>query len=281
MTTVVVDIGNARIKWAHAEAGRLGERHHALHADDVDQALAAFAEALHDAPVERIVVANVAGEGFAAKLATVTTERFGVTPEIVRTAAEMLGVRCAYRDPSRLGVDRWVSVIAAYRTAAARPDGPRPACVINAGTALAFDAVDTRGRHIGGLILPGPRMAADMLAKQTHGIGATRPTTGAPSGIGMLGRSTEDGVGFGALLAPAAAFDRMSRIVGEELGVPPVVYLAGGESNALRPWLETDVHVEADLVLKGLALIAAETPPGCLPGGGPIESFSSAAPPAP
>lgn len=271
-TTVVVDIGNARIKWARAEAGRVGDRQHALHAVDMDEAVATFAAALRDGPVERIVVANVAGDRIAAKLADVAARCFGVAPELVHTSAEMLGVRCAYRDPSRLGVDRWVSVIAAYRAAAARPDGPRPACVINAGTALTFDAVDTRGRHLGGLILPGPRMAADMLAKQTHGIGATRPTTVAPTGIGMLGRSTEDGVGFGALLAPAAAFDRMANIVGAELKRPPIVYLAGGEANLLKPWLETDVQVEADLVLKGLALIAAETPAGHLPAGaGPIE----------
>src|SRR5690606_7661501 len=161
-------------------------------ADDVDRAFEAFAAALGGAAVERIVVANVAGDRIAAKLAAVVSTRFGIGLESVRTAAEMLGVRCAYRDPVRLGVDRWVSVIAAHRAALARPDGPRPACVISAGTALTFDAVDRRGRHLGGLILPGPRMAADMLAKQTHGIGETLPASGAPSGIGMLGRSTED-----------------------------------------------------------------------------------------
>jgi type III pantothenate kinase len=262
MSTVVVDIGNARIKWARAESGRLRERDHALHTSDVEGAAHAFAESLAGEPVERIVVANVAGDAVARMLETVAKERLGVGLEIVRTARETLGVRCAYRDPSRLGVDRWVAVIAAHRAAAARRDGPRPACVINAGTALTFDAVDVRGRHLGGLILPGPRIAADALARLTHGIGETPPAAGKPAGLGMLGRSTEDAVGYGALFAPAAAFDRASKVVAEELGVPPVVYLAGGEADVLRPWLETDVHVEADLVLKGLALIAAETPPG-------------------
>jgi len=263
MTTVVVDIGNARIKWATAEAGRLRERDSALHAGDVDGAIQALAESLAGAePVERIVVSNVAGDVVAAKLEAMARARYGVGIELVRTAAETLGVRCAYRDPSRLGVDRWVSVIAAFRAAAARPDGPRPACVINAGTALTFDAVDVRGRHLGGLILPGPRIAADALARHTHRIGETQPVVGRPSGLKMLGRSTEEAVGFGALLGPAAAFDRAAAVVAAELGIPPVVYLAGGEADALRPWLESEVQVEADLVLKGLALIAAETPPG-------------------
>lgn len=262
MTTVVVDIGNTRIKWARAEGGRLRERDNVLHQDDADGAIRALAESLGTGPVERVVVANVAGDELAAKLAAAVKARFGVDIEIVRTAAETLGVRCAYRDPSRLGVDRWVSVIAAYRAAAARPDGPRPACVINAGTAFTFDAVDVRGRHLGGLILAGPRIAADALAQSTRRIGATPPAAGRPAGLGMLGRSTEEAVGYGALLCPAAAFDRAAAIVAAELGIPPVVYLSGGEANVLHPWLETEVQVEADLVLKGLALIAAETPPG-------------------
>jgi len=262
MTTVVVDIGNTRIKWARADARRLREKEHAVHAGAEDEALAALRAALASSPVERIVVANVGGPSIAARLDALAREHLGVEPEYVATAAETLGVRCAYRDPSRLGVDRWVAVVAAHHAAAARPDGPRPAVVINAGTAMTFDAVDARGRHLGGLILPGPRLAAEALARGTRGIGPTPPATTKPAGLKLLGRSTEEGVGFAAMLAPAAAFDRAAAIIAKELGIPPVVYLAGGDAAALAPWLETEVQVEADLVLKGLALIAAETPPG-------------------
>ena len=273
MTTVVVDIGNARIKWARAEAGRLRERDSALHAGDVDGAIDALVDSLAGSPVERFVVANVAEDAVAAKLESRVKDRFGLPVELVQTAAETLGVRCAYRDPSRLGVDRWVSVIAGYRAAAARPDGPRPACVINAGTALTFDAVDVRGRHLGGLILAGPRLAADALARHTHRIGTTPPAGARPSGLGILGRSTEDAVGFGALIGPAAAFDRAAEIVSQELGIPAVVYLAGGEADVLRPWLETEVQVAADWVLKGLSRIDAQTPPGgAAPAGGPATN---------
>src|SRR5690606_40216386 len=42
MTTVVVDIGNTRIKWARADARRLREKEHAVHAGAEDEALAAL-----------------------------------------------------------------------------------------------------------------------------------------------------------------------------------------------------------------------------------------------
>jgi pantothenate kinase type III len=40
--------------------------------------------------------------------------------------------------------------------------------------------------------------------------------------------------------------------VQNELGSPPAVLLTGGDAAALRTWLETAVHIEADLVLEGL-----------------------------
>jgi pantothenate kinase type III len=54
------------------------------------------------------------------------------------------------------------------------------------------------------------------------------------------------------MLAVAAAIDRAVAAVQNELGSPPAVLLTGGDAAALRTWLETAVHIEADLVLEGL-----------------------------
>ena len=139
--TVLVDIGNTRIKWATLSAGKLVRRGSAVHRDSLDAAVAAFAAEL---PARsRIVAANVAGERMAARLATLVAQRPGTTLTFVATAAEQFGVRCAYEEPSRLGVDRWVAVLAAYHAARGA------ACAIDAGTAVTFDAVDSAGTHLG------------------------------------------------------------------------------------------------------------------------------------
>lgn len=252
MSGLVVDIGNARIKWALVENGALGETGDALHVESPASALEALSRAL-PARLERIVVANVAGPELAERLAALTRQRFGFAPELVKTSAELLGLRCAYRDPSRLGVDRWVALLAAHRLTGGA------ACVASAGTAVTFDAVDARGQHLGGLILAGPRLAAAALARAAHDIGAT-PLAGPPRrGLGVLGRSTDEAVANGTMLAAAAALDRAYRTVAATLGGEPPLLLAGGEAGAILPWLETAAQLRADLVLEGLALIMAAT----------------------
>jgi type III pantothenate kinase len=246
---VLVDIGNTRIKWAMLEHGRLVNRGSAVHRDSLDEALAEFAAAL---PAKaRIIASNVAGESLAKQLNALVAARSGASLELVATSAERFGVRCAYADPSRLGVDRWVAVLAAHNAARG------VACVLNAGTAVTFDAVDAGGVHLGGLILPSAGLLAAALDRNTSNIGRTAPATAVARGLELLGRTTDAAVGHGAWLALAAALDRAVLTVARALGTTPVVYLTGGDAEALNGWLETRVVLRADLVLEGLALFAA------------------------
>jgi type III pantothenate kinase len=248
--TVLVDVGNSRLKWATLENGALVDVGSAVHRGSLDRAVGALAAALPPAP--RIVAANVAGEQIARRLTALVAARRGASMMFVATSAERFGVRCAYADPARLGVDRWVAILAAHRRARVA------ACVIDAGTAATFDAVDGTGTHLGGLIIPGPRLLATALDRNTSDIGNTAPVPAAARGLELLGRNTDAAVGHGAWLAVAAALDRAVAAVERALGETPAVYLTGGDAHALRDWLETRVDLRADLVLEGLALFAAD-----------------------
>src|SRR5205823_3151263 len=145
-----------------------------------------------------------------------------------------------------------LAVLAAHALAAGA------ACVIDAGTAVTFDAVAGDGEHLGGLILPGARLLAAALDRSTSNIGATPVPVEAPKGVALLGRDTATAVGHGAMLAISGALDRAVRAVAAAVGAAPRVYLTGGDAVELGPWLETKVEARADLVLEGLALFAAE-----------------------
>lgn len=246
--TVLVDVGNTRIKWATLANGRLVRHGSAVHRESVDAAIAAFAATLPPQP--RIIAANVAGERVAERLRALAAMRPGASLDLVATSAERFGVRCAYAEPSRLGVDRWVAVLAAYHGARGA------ACAIDAGTAVTFDAVDAAGAHLGGLIFPGVRLLATALDRNTSDIGRTPAAAAAARGLDLLGRNTDDAVGHAAWLALSAALDRAVVTVERALGTRPVVYLTGGDAEALRDWLETRTELRADLVLEGLGLFA-------------------------
>jgi type III pantothenate kinase len=246
--SVLVDVGNTRIKWATLAAGRLVQRGSAVHRDSLDSAVVAFAAEL---PARaRVIAANVAGAEMAERLERVVAQRPGSSLELVTTAAERFGVRCAYADPSRLGVDRWVAVLAAYHSARGA------ACAISAGTAVTFDAVDAAGAHLGGLIFPSTRLTAAALDRNTSNIGSTALAPAVARGLELLGRNTDAAVGHAAWLALSSALDRAVATVERALGERPVVYLTGGDAEALRGWLETRVELRADLVLEGLKLFA-------------------------
>ncbi len=249
---VLVDIGNTRNKWATLAGETFIDRGGVVHRDSLDAAIEAFATALPPQP--RIVAANVAGARVAERLEALVAARPGASLELVAPEAERFGVRCAYAEPSRLGVDRWVAVLGAYHAARSA------ACVIDAGTAVTFDAVDAHGAHLGGLIIPGAHLLAAALDRNTSDIGRTAAAPAIARGLELLGRNTDAAVGHGAWLALAAALDRAVATVGRALGAVPVVYLTGGDAEPLRGWLETKVEMRADLVLEGLALFAGAEP---------------------
>lgn len=246
---VVADIGNTQIKWARVAGGELTEGGQVLHAGAVNPALEALSVALIGAT--DLVAVNVAGEEFDELLRASAAEH-GAALTLVKPATERHGVRCAYKDPARLGADRWVAIVAAHRLI----DGA--ACVIDAGTTVTLDAVSDDGNHLGGLILAGPKIVAGALSRETRGIGDTEPARKAPTGLALLGTSTNDAVAYGTMLGIAAGLDRAVAEITRALGVSPTVVLTGGGARGLESWLETSVSYRPRFVLEGLAYIASE-----------------------
>ncbi len=246
---IVADIGNTRIKWARVAAGELADGGQAVHAGAVDAALEGLGAALIGAT--DLVAANVAGQELDERLRALAGAQ-GVALTLVKPASEQYGVRCAYSDPTRLGADRWAAIVAAHWLI----DGA--ACVIDVGTTVTLDAVARDGSHLGGLILAGPEIVAGALSRETRGIGDTVPARTAPTGLGLLGTSTNDAVAHGTMLGIAAGLDRAVAEIATALDMPPTVVLTGGGARELESWLETSVSYRPRFVLEGLAYIASE-----------------------
>ncbi|MBI5040313.1 MAG: type III pantothenate kinase [Gammaproteobacteria bacterium] len=245
---LLLDAGNSRLKWAilrngHFEHGGVLEQ-----TGDAIKELASAAWGELDAP-EAVLVANVAGEPLRRALNSWVKRHWKLTPEYVVARAEQFGVRNAYAEPSDLGIDRWLALLAA------RELFPGPVCVIDCGTALTIDALAHDSRHLGGLIIPGLQLMRDALVGRAEAI-REQMKSASHEQVRLLGADTGSAVVGGTLYAEIAVIDRVLEDLRVELGNGLRCVLTGGDAPRLRPLLATSVHYEADLVLQGLARIA-------------------------
>lgn len=240
MTTLLLDVGNSRLKWATAVDAEIRESGALAHDGDPAAAIAAL-----PVPAATAVwIAHVTGAAHEEKLDAELLRRYGAVAQHARAAVQWNGLRNAYAEPQRLGVDRWLVMIAAW--AAHRG----AACVVDAGTALTIDVIDAVGRHQGGII------AAGLQTQQRAVLGHTRFATrdlAAPYG-GGFGLDTEACVRQGAMLACLGAIDRGARLAGPGAKL----WLTGGDAGQLLPHLDGDWQQRPNLVLEGLLLLARE-----------------------
>ena len=243
MTRLLIDIGNSRLKWTsrrHDEMS-LAPAEAIAHEGDPAGAVTALAARWPGAAPTAVCVAHVTGNAHETAIRAAVERAFGRSPAFARTTAECDGLRNAYLEPARLGVDRWLMLLALWR--ATRGAG----AVAAAGTALTFDAVDTKGQHVGGVDAPG---LATMIEAT---LGRTRFAVGemAAGFRAGLGQDTETCVRQGALHAAAGLLDRLGA------AVEGPRWLAGGDAALLHPHLAASWQLHPDLVLQGLAAWAS------------------------
>jgi len=241
---LLVDIGNSRVKWGTAQDHRI------VSGEPFPSASESLEESLDghwlSLPIPRCIYAcNVAGAEAERTITEWVQKQWGISPKFVGSVAQGYGVVNGYEIPEKLGVDRWVSLVAI------REFGAQPICVADCGTALTFDVLDAQGRHLGGLIAPGLAMMKRVLVQETKGIrdvGLDHP--------GFLGRSTAAAVKGGVLAACAGLIEKSVGKAAKELGDVPSLVLTGGDAEIIADVLDRPCQVVPDLILRGLLCIA-------------------------
>jgi len=240
---LLVDLGNTRLKWALQDVDGLRVGTPVDHSRPL---LRELETVWNDAPpVTRALVSSVGRPRLEAELVQAIRARFRVEPEFVSTAAEAGGVRIAYAQPHKFGVDRFVALIAL------RAQHAGATVLASVGTALVLDALDADGRHLGGLIAPSPALMQQALLGATARVSASDAAR-----IVELADDTEDAVRSGCWLAAASLVERFHSRVRVRLGDDVTLVLAGGAAAELAPLLASPARIEADLVLRGLAQLA-------------------------
>lgn len=250
---LLLDIGNTFLKWAACSDGKLLKKGEFLHAGQPLHEAFATAWGAITTP-RRVVAASVAGNALAGALDGWVAQHWQLAVDYAESGATALGVSNAYLEPARLGVDRWLAMLAAFQQCRGQ------VCVIDCGTALTVDAVSASGQHLGGLILPGLGMMRDALLRGTEGVNYdTEPDlTSDDDSPALLANDTRGAVEAGSLYAIVAFIERIVADLERETGQPMSVLLTGGDAPDIELLLSRGAEYRPALVLEGLALSVNE-----------------------
>jgi type III pantothenate kinase len=175
----------------------------------------------------------------------------GQAPFVV-DAGVKTGVRVKYDDPKAVGADRVVDAAAVQKLYGG------PACVVDLGTAVTFDAISAEGDYLGGAIAPGIGIAADALFQRT----AKLPKVDLARPPAAIGRNTVHAIQSGLLFGYVGLVEGMVARFRAELGPKMKVIATGGLGSLIAqetscidiiaPWLTLDgLRIVWDLNHKG------------------------------
>ncbi len=240
---VLVDIGNTRIKWAVEANGIINNtqavNHHEI--DFIEQIKGSWSTI--DMP-EILAIASVSKQNIVEQLSKLAKKNWpDITVVIAKSTAEGFSVTNAYKDASKLGVDRWLGLIALQHYY------PGNSCIIDCGTAVTIDVLNQQGLHLGGLISPGLQLMKQSLYQGTVNLSHVEQAFS----VG-LSDSTNSAIYSGTLLAVAGLIEK---VVYQFCESCQTFVLTGGDAELLAKNLNCQVYVEHDFILKGLALYSS------------------------
>jgi type III pantothenate kinase len=170
-----------------------------------------------------------------------------ITPMVVGPGVKT-GLNILMDEPRRVGSDLIVDAVAAIDVYGA------PLIVIDMGTATTMSVIDRKGNYVGGVIMPGIRVAVDSLVSRTAQL--QRISLDAPDKV--IGKNTVNCMKSGVVYGNAACIDGMIDRMADELGEPLdqiKVVATGGLAKVILPECRHRIYQDDELLLKGLKII--------------------------
>lgn len=153
-----------------------------------------------------------------------------------------LPIANCYKTPKTLGLDRIAAAVGAYA------EFPGQNClVVDAGTCLTYEFVNSEGAYMGGSISPGLRIRFKALSRYTGKL----PKLKKQEIDYLTGGNTEESMLSGVINGTVAEINGMVERYRMEYPNLQVV-LTGGDAKFFESYLKSDIFAIPNLVLKGL-----------------------------
>jgi len=215
-----IDIGNSAVKWRSHDSE--------IFTQSVDQFSSKLLPNADSVWVSAVAHLNVV-EDIRAEFTHVN---------LVKPSKQYGKLTLSYVDPSKFGVDRFLAMLAGLERF---PE--KPLLVIDAGSAVTFDVIDSQGMHKGGLIMPGIKALRESFIKFS--------TNDLSLKTSELQNSTKEAWHSGTHAMLVSAIN--SQIQNFELQYPDgIVTICGGIIKDIFNDLPKSVKFFDNLVLEGL-----------------------------
>ena len=236
-----LDCGNTRIKWRLREGSTIHEKNSCLTVDGLEQI--ALTDMLRN-KVSRVLVSSVLDDDYSRKIVAWSLGYLGLNPEFAISEPKANGAINGYQQPEKLGVDRWLGILAV------RAKSDQAFVVIDCGSAITVDVVTAQGEHLGGYIAPGLKLMRESLNTKTNAINLGR--IGYPEDS-FPGRNTVLAIKAAELIMITGLVNHAKNILQHYQMTEPALWITGGDGEWLSSVLENSIFVE-DLVLDGLGI---------------------------
>ncbi len=177
---------------------------------------------------------------------------FGGAPLFAGEPPVGYGIRADVDEPGSLGADRAVNMVAAHQA------WQGDQIIIDFGTATTFDVIDFAGTYKGGIIAPGINLSLDALVNAAAKL--PRIAIELPGqDRSVIGRNTESQMQIGVFWGYVAMIEGLVDRIKAEIGRPARVVATGGLAVLFDECTEIFDHIDVDLTLRGLSILAERT----------------------
>ena len=242
---ILLDCGNSQVKAQRYVQGRLRASFACAYEADGEKRLSRWLEADAD---NRAFLCSVLDPVRQAAMDECLQARFASAVTRLRSEAQALGVVNGYREPHKLGADRWMALLGAAEICSG------DCLVIDAGSAITLDLLRADGRHLGGAILPGFNTSIERFRRIFSHIDFDHPDI---AGARAPGCSTEAAIRIdyaSSIEGLPALVKAWSSLLENDF----TLLLVGGDAARVQALLDAPARIRTDLVFRGMRRLACQ-----------------------